>query len=267
MYLVRTHGIYLIYTVPHLQKIKCVFKNKRQEVIRNGHLHMFVLSLDPWGLRGPLKAKVAMCPRTGGSYTPVRVCTHLHTYVHTSNALCSRSGHLQKKEGHEKEKQKAREGHLYQKPLPAWRWPTSTTSGAWQASEGLEELQERPEPGLEGGGSPASWPQPWHWGRRVGASCGRRDRGQQHKYRCRQALTGLGREGRGRERRVVRRRTTVGLSSTGTGNRHNHSPPLGPLLLQGPCSPVPTRVLPGWAWGAALPVAHGTTVQTKWQNS
>lgn len=46
MYLVRIYGIYLIYTVPHLQKIKCIFKNKRQKVVRNHYLHV-VLPLDP----------------------------------------------------------------------------------------------------------------------------------------------------------------------------------------------------------------------------
>lgn len=69
---------------------------------------LFILPLDPWGLRELLKVKVATCPRTGGSYTPVCVCTHLHTYVHTLNTLCSRSDHLQKKKGTKKKKSKKR---------------------------------------------------------------------------------------------------------------------------------------------------------------
>lgn len=137
----------------------------------------FVLPLDPWGRREPLKVKVATCPRTGGSYT------HMYTPWTLSVAEVA----TYKKKDTKKKKSKKRPPLSGVSFLPACRWWASLTSGAWQASEGPEWE------------SPLS-SQPWCWGGEL-ALAGSEGQGTATQIQIQTSTPGpgAGREGRRRD--------------------------------------------------------------------
>lgn len=157
MYLVGIYWIYLIYTVPHLQKIKCIFK-KKQEKTKSDKKWLFTHfppSFRSWRILSSSKSQGATCWGT----VDFRACVHaVHRYVHTHTHSCTlkecspkqkqplkKRGKKRKRKKERKKNKKGRKHQLrLESPLPARRQQTSTISGAHGAPGGAEGQQESP---------------------------------------------------------------------------------------------------------------------------